>query len=175
VKVLAFDIATVTGVALGDAGHAPRAWTVDLGEGRSRAAKFSRAILMVETLVDYHKPDLIAVEAPVGGPKTSHDLVGLWACVIGAAHKAGCKNVESCNIGTVRKHFLGKHLTAAHFPGSSKAFAKAQIKSAVMNRCAALGWVVETHDAADAAAVWDYACAKHHPTHHTTTIGGLFT
>ena len=39
-KVLAFDIATSTGVAWGVAGETPRATTVDLGKGLSDAKRF---------------------------------------------------------------------------------------------------------------------------------------
>lgn len=168
-KVLAFDLATSTGVALGHAGQTPRAWSVDLGKERGHAARFSKALRMVRLLTDDFKPDLIAVEAPVGGPKTSHFLVGLSACVTGEAMNQGVR-CEKFAINEIRKHFLGKHLTVKHFPHLKSHQAKAEIKRSVMNRCALLGWHVPNDDAADAAALWDYACAKHHPT----TIGGMF-
>lgn len=172
-KILALDLATVTGVAIGNAGGIPTAWSVDLGEGRSQNARFANAIRLTQRLCEEHKPDLVAIEAPIGGMTTSHYLVGLWACVVGSATSSGCRS-EKFDIASVRKHFLGKHLTVKHFPGMTKAAAKKEIKLAVVNRCGALGWVVRGHDAADAAATWDFACSTHHPSHHTTTIGGLF-
>ena len=172
-RVLALDIATNCGVCFGEAGAAPTAWSVDLGKKRSDAARFAKALRMTRHYIGKFKPDLVAVEAPVGGPKTSHLLVGLWACVTGEIECAGVP-VLKCDISSVRKHFLGKHLTTKHFPHLQPRLAKLEIKRSVMNRCTALGWSVKNDDAADAAAVWDYACATNHPTHHTTTIGGLF-
>lgn len=172
-RVLALDIATNCGVAFGEAGAAPRAWSVDLGKGASDPARFAKAIGLARWACERFKPDLVAIEAPVGGVKTSHLLVGMWACVLGECQRSGV-NVVKCDISSVRKHFLGKHLTTKHFPGLPVHRAKAQIKLSVVNRCRALGWDIEGHDAADAAAIWDYACAVHHPNHHTTTIGGLF-
>lgn len=172
-KVVALDIATNCGVAFGEAGAAPRAWSVDLGKRASDQARFAKAIKLARWVCVTLQPDLIAVEAPVGGTKTSHLLVGMWACVMGEVHRNEVAVVK-CDIPTVRKHFLGKHLTTKHFPHLPPAAAKKEIKRSVMNRCRALGWTVENDDAADAAAIWDFACATHHPTHHTTTIGGLF-
>lgn len=172
-RVLSLDIATRCGVAFGEAGAAPRAWSVDLGKGASDPARFAKSIGVARWACQKFEPDLVAVEAPVGGVKTSHLLVGMWACVLGECHRNGVSVVKA-DISSVRRHFLGKHLTTKHFPHLSAAHAKAEIKRSVMNRCRALGWDVEDHDAADAAAIWDYACATHHPDHHTTTIGGLF-
>lgn len=172
-KILSLDIATNCGVCIGDAGAAPSAWAVDLGKGRSDAARFAKALRMTRHYLGKFEPDLVAIEAPIGGPKTSQLLVGLWACVTAEIENAGVASMK-CNIGAVRKHFLGQHLTARHFPGKRPQDAKKEIKAAVMNRCRALGWEVSGHDAADAAAVWDYACATNSPNHHTTTIGGLF-
>lgn len=172
-NLLAFDIATSTGVAFGCAGEKPKAWSVDLGKSRSDAAKFAKAQRMARVLVKKYQPDLVAIEAPVGGPKTSHTLVGLWACVTGAATDLGV-HVETHNIAAIRKHFLGQHLRTKDLPGLSHAKAKEEIKRAVMNRCRMLGWSVENDDAADAASLWDYACSRHSPSHHITTLGGLF-
>jgi len=147
---------------------------VDLGKGRSDAARFSKAIRMARHYVAKFQPDLVAIEAPIGGPRTSHLLVGMWACVTGEVASAGVPCMK-CDIGSVRRHFLGTNLTARHFPGLKPNQAKVEIKRAVMNRCRVLGWSVANSDCADAAATWDYACALNHSSHHTTTIGGLFS
>lgn len=173
-KVLALDIATNCGVCFGEAGAVPRAWAVDLGKGRPDAARFAKALRMTRHYIAKFEPDLVAIEAPVGGPKTSQLLVGMWACVTAEIENAGVSSLK-CNIGAVRKHFLGQNLTKKDFPGVPPAMAKKRIKGAVMNRCATLGWSVDGHDAADAAAVWDYACSTNCPTHSSTTIGGLFS
>lgn len=169
--ILALDIATQTGVAFGDRGGAPTAWSVDLGAGRSEDARFSRLLSLTHSLIEEHRPEIIAVEAPIGGPNTSHFLVGLIACVRGCAFNRGVP-VQSCSIAAVRKHFIGKHLSAKDYPGMKPAQAKAAIKGVVMTRCKALGWKVTDADAADAMATWDFACAT--MGHQTAPVGGLF-
>lgn len=169
-KVLALDIATVTGCAVGVAGDKPVAWSVDLGKAPDER-RFSNVLRLTSDLLAEHAPDLLAVEAPVGGPKTSHYLVGLLACVRGCAWNRSVP-VEMCAIASVRKHFLGKALSTKDFPGLKPAAAKRAIKEQVMNRCALLGWNVPDADAADAAAVWDFTCSRHSKAHQT--VGGLF-
>lgn len=171
-SILAFDLATMTGVCFGRAGHRPRAWSVDLGKV-SHEERFSRCIRMTGRYCRMYEPDVVAVEAPVGGKDASALLIGYVACVKGEAHRNGAKVVEYFP-ATVRKHFLGKALTAHDFPGKTKAAAKGAIKAAVMARCHLLGWEVETGDAADAAALWSYACAIESRDHQITDIGGLF-
>lgn len=171
-KVAAFDIATVTGVCVGEACATPKAWSHDLGKG-AHEMRFARITQLVWSVCKEHRPNLVAIEAPVGGPKTSHLLVGLWACATGAALLAGCK-VEKHNIGAVRSHFLGRNPTTRDFPGMSKVAAKRAMKAQVMHRCNMLGWQVEDSDSADAAAVWDYACSLQSKAHQMKTIGGLF-
>jgi hypothetical protein len=167
-RVLSLDIATTCGVAFGEAGATPRAWSVDLGKRLGDRERFSKTISLTRWACERFKPDLIAIEAPIGGKTTSHLLVGMWACAMGEATRIHVP-VEKCDISSVRKHFLGKHLTAKHFPHLPAAKAKAEIKRSVMNRCKALGWEVDDHDAADAAAIWDYACAVHAGMGHETT------
>lgn len=170
---LAFDIASKTGVAHGRAGSKPSAFAVDLGKA-SDEERFSKALRMTAAYIDRFKPDLVAVEAPVGGRDANALLIGLAACVKGEAARHGCRVVEYFP-ATVRKHFLGKALTSRDFPALSKAAAKKAIKGAVMDRCRLLGWEVETGDAADAAALWDYACSKESRAHQLTSLPGLFS
>lgn len=169
-KVLAFDIASKTGVCVGEAGQKPKAWSVALGEGDGRYAK---AIRMCAAYVDQFQPDVVAIEAPVGGRDASALLIGLIACVKGEAIRRGVRVVEYFP-STVRKHFMGKALTARDFPGKSHAASKKAIKGAVMARCIALGWEVRDGDAADAAALWSYSCATHSRSHQLVDIGPLF-
>ena len=170
---LAFDVASVTGVAVGDAGGKPRAWAVQLGRGGSEVDRLAKAIRMTSAYVEKFKPDLVAVEAPVGGRDANAFLIGLVACVKGEAARHGVRVVEYYP-ASIRKHFLGKALTARDFPGKSHAASKAAIKGAVMARCRLLGWDVETHDAADAAALFDYAMALESRSHQVTSLPGLF-
>lgn len=159
-KVLAFDTATVTGCAFGVAGGKPRAWSVDLGKA-AWPVRFAKTLRMTEAYVERFKPDLVVVEAFVGGPKANTDLAGLVACVLGQASRMGC-NTASYYPATIRKHLLGT---------ISKS--KVPIKSRVYAQCRLLGWDVPDLDAADAVAAWAYACAVHSKV-HTNDIGGLF-
>lgn len=171
--ILALDIATQTGVAVGSPGSAPKAWSYDLGKGKSDTFRFSRIIRLVQVCVGKYGITHIAIEAPVGGPKTSHLLVGLWACASGSAVALGVP-VEKYDISAIRKHFLGRNPTSRDFPTLSKLAATKAIKRQVMDRCALLGWDTPDDDAADAAALWDYACAQRSRSHQMTTVGGLF-
>lgn len=157
-KILAMDIATKTGIAVGVSGGDPRSWFMDLGQAPDDR-RFSNVLRLTHGLIEAHQPDLIAVEAAIGGPKASAYLIGLVACVRGCAFNRGVR-CESVHLGSVRKHFLGKHFTARDFPGMKRIEAKRAMKRMVMDRCQLLGWPVETDDEADAVALWDYACAN---------------
>lgn len=172
-RLLAFDIATKTGCAFGIAGGAPKAWTVDLAKGGADHMRLARAIEMTAACVDRFRPDVVAVEAPVGGRDANALLIGLAACVKGEAARRGCKVVEYFP-STVRRHFVGKAKTSKDFPGKTKAAAKTAIKAEVLQRCRILGWDVEGLDAADACALWDFSCAMESRAHQVTSLGGLF-
>lgn len=172
-RCLAFDVATITGVAVGNAGEKPRAWAVDLGKGGPELARLAKALRMTAFYIREHKPDLVAVEAPIGGKDAGPLLIQLAGCVKAEAARLGCRVVEYYP-ATVRKHFLGKALTSRDFPSKSKAAAKAAIKAAVVARCRLLGWDVTGGDAGDAAALWDYACSLESRSHQMTSVPGLF-
>lgn len=169
--IIALDVATVTGIAVGVPGSKPTAWSVDLGKAKSEDFRFSKALVLTHDLISKHKPRLIALEGAVGGPHTSHFLVGLLACIRGCAFNRGIK-IEVYPIGAIRKHFLGRAPQVRDFPGLKHAQAKAQIKAQVMQRCRLLKWDVPDDDAADAAALWDFACATEGA--QTIPSGGLF-
>ena len=157
-KVLSFDIATNTGVAFGRPGEVPLTKVIDLGTGKSDAARFAKALRMVEGFIEARQPDLISVECPIG-PGSSTLLVGLYACVVGQCMAMG-HNPKRYQVQSIRKHFLGKALTSRDYPGLSKAESRKEIKRVVIARCNALGWRVDTDDEADAAALWDFTIAK---------------
>lgn len=160
ISVLAFDTATRTGVAFGVCGGKPKSFSIDLGQV-DWAIRFARTLRMTRKLIEQHKPDLVAVEQFVGGPKANTNLVGLVACVQGEACRMGVR-VVAYYPATVRKHFLGG--IKGNLP----------IKTQVFNRCRLLGWDVQDTDAADAAALWDYTCSLESRSHQITSVGGLF-
>lgn len=159
-RILAFDTATNTGVCFGVTGEKPVTFTVGLGKV-DWSIRFSRTLKMTRKLITEYKPDIVAVEAFVGGPKANSNLIGLVACVQGETDRMGVKQVAYYP-ATIRKHFLGGIRS------------KAPIKSQVYSRCQMLGWDVKDTDAADAAALWDYTCAMNSRSHQITTVGGLF-
>jgi hypothetical protein len=167
--ILALDLATTTGVALGAPGAAPTAWSVNLGSG-DHARRYGRLLALTTKLLHENDCDVLAYEAPIGGPKASAYLIGLAAIVQAAAAARGNITLVKCDLGSVRKSFLGRALRKADFPGMSDAAAKAAMKGVVMHRCKILGWKVSDHDAADACACWDYARAQ-----TSASAGGLFS
>lgn len=171
--VVALDIASVTGVAVGSPGRSPKAWSVELGKVRgSEDARFSKALVLTHELIERHRPDLIAVEAAIGGKFASAFLIGVVACVRGVAANRGVP-VRSYTSGSVRKHFLGRALAKRDFPSLKPAAATRAIKGEVIARCRLLGWEVADDNAADACALWDFACAT--AGFQTAPSGGLFT
>lgn len=172
-KILALDVASHVGIAVGSSGGVPLCWSEYLG-GPPDDRRFSKVIRLTNHLIKTHQPDFVAVEAAVGGPKASAYLIGLLACVRGVAfmHGVAC---EPLHLAAIRKHFLGKHYGVRDFPGLNKGAAKKAIKAEVVKRCELLGWKVPDHDSADAAAVWDYACAIKSPKYQAKPVGGLFT
>ena len=169
--VVALDIATQTGIAVGSPGGKPKAWSVDLGKGRGEDARFSKALVLTHELIERHRPDLIAVEAAIGGKFASAFLIGVVACVRGVAANRGVP-VRSYTSGSVRKHFLGRALAKRDFPSLKPAAATKAIKGEVIARCRLLGWEVADDNAADACALWDFACAT--AGFQTAPSGGLF-
>ena len=169
--VVALDIATQTGIAVGSPGGKPKAWSVDLGKGRGEDARFSKALVLTHELIERYRPDLIAVEAAIGGKFASAFLIGVVACVRGVAANRGVP-VRSYTSGSVRKHCLGRALAKRDFPSLKPAAATKAIKGEVIARCRLLGWEVADDNAADACALWDFACAT--AGFQTAPSGGLF-
>ncbi len=171
-RVLTFDIATSTGVAWGTAGETPLATTHDLGKGLSDAKRFAKVIEIAGDHIETYQPDLVAYEAPVAGKHANHLLIGLVGCVAGVAASYGHDPVK-IDIGSYRKHFLGKHYIKRDFPTLKDAAARKAIKQLVIDRCELLGWSPDNDDEADAMALWDYAAAKARG-HQSVPAGGLF-
>lgn len=168
-SLLALDIAQSTGFAIG-ALDADRPLT-----GSVRCAAdgddFGRAGVAFEKwmvgLIDLQKPDVVAFEAPlvVGGNRgttrptnanTIRLLFGLAFLAETIASRCGLR-VYECHIQTVRRHFCGN--------------GRCQ-KPEVRARCRQLGWDVQSNDAADAAAIWDFARSQFWPSaaHRSTPI-----
>ena len=162
-KILALDLASKTGVAIGNPNTIPLCFTEVLGEtGEHHGARFAQAFRMMKRLITTHEPGLIVLEAPFKTNKSQmhveNMLMGLRGCVMGAAHMFHVP-FEQHEVSTIRLHFI-QH-------GKLK---RADAKRATIARCKQLGWKVANDDEADAAALWDYACARQSRSHAISTL-----
>ena len=167
-SVLALDVATVTGWAVGPIGAAapataleasagitdpqPLSGTHRIGiKGTKDGAFFSAYEHWLRDLVAVHAPDYIVYEAPYISTdkhiKTARRLLGMAAITEMTAHQLGVKVFEANN-ATVRKHFCGK--------GNAP---RGELKRMVQEECTRRGWVFTDDNEADALSLFDYAKA----------------
>lgn len=155
--ILAYDLASKTGVALGEPGAAPRCWSFVIAG--SNGEKFSQLARIVTGHVNQHKPDLVVIEAPFVMNNSAVALLFGFRAITFAVCGLRSVPVAEYTPKDIRKHFLGT--------GGMK---RVEAKKAVMARCRSLGWVVAGDDEADAAALWDYAASKASPAHANMTL-----
>ena len=148
-RILALDVATRMGVAEGEPGLSPVLTVVRLGrEGDDHADIFARAALWITRRMLDDPPDFVVLEQPVGVHDSSL-LMGLRGVMLGIvrAHRVKLTEVP---VATWRLYFLG----AGNLKGN---IAKAR----AVDLCARLGWGNDIdHNAAEAAGMWLWACAK---------------
>ena len=150
--VAGLDIATKTGVCIGEPGQTPAFWAEDLGEGLPHEQRFSNVLRLAHRLVNQHRVGFIGIEAPIIVPRrdnkaTNELLMGLVACVRGWAQMKGVDSA-TYEVASIDAHFHGKRMKG-----------RAARKAANMNRCKQFGWRPGSEDEADAGAVFDLACA----------------
>lgn len=145
-NILALDLSTVTGVAIGEAGLKPETtvWRMPAGDG----SEVGRFLASFETKLVNALPgvDVLVFEAPFLGPQlannmhTARRLIGLAAICekVAFEHKV---EVFECTIPTVRKAFCGH--------GRPK-----DPKKVVMAAAKARGFTPHTHHEGDALACW---------------------
>lgn len=149
--ILAFDLATNTGVAFGPAGaKVPELRSYKLAPGATQGARFLEAFIMTRRLIKESGCQVIVVEKALaaggGGAAARVELaMGIRACVLAAAYHEQIP-VKEYAVTTIRKHFIGKGNTP-----------RAEAKRATIKRCQMLGWDPQNDNEADAAALWDYA------------------
>jgi hypothetical protein len=89
-------------------------------------------------------------------PQTVFLLIGLGFMVEVFCHEHGIR-VFQCDIGTWRKHFLGKgSFKAKVTEGGRKISSRDQAKQRAIDVCASYGWSVPDDNAADACGILDY-------------------
>lgn len=166
---MALDVASVTGFAVDrpDGGDTPLTGTFRVSVvDEDLGGAFVDFETHLEDLITVHQPAVLAFEAPlvIGGGRgttrpTNHSTVRLLFGLAAIAELVGTRRhlrVFEAHIGTVRRHFCG----------SGRAD-----KRDVLARCRLLGWDVKSADAADGAAIWDFA--RHTLRRPTSNAGPL--
>lgn len=160
--ILALDVATTCGWARGEVGSIPDSGSVRFGGNQDSGDKIFRAGLdwIEGMLTSLEVPDLLIVEAmlppdAMKGQTTRwvrDRLAGLHGIMRGVASKRGVGEIAQASVGAVRHHFIGH----PQLP-------RQQAKRETMAQCKRLGWPVEDDNAADACALFSYACAIINP------------
>jgi Holliday junction resolvasome RuvABC endonuclease subunit len=156
--ILALDIATTTGWAVGEVGcEGPRCGSVQFGKpGASQLAICGHALEWAIDTIKPPLPDVVAIEALLppqvirGKSNVDHDLLAhLHGIILGVCFMRGVFKVNKYPVMTIRRHFIDL--------GSC---AKGQAKQMVQDKCRQLGWLAsDDDDAADACALWSYQAA----------------
>jgi crossover junction endodeoxyribonuclease RuvC len=159
-NVLALDLATLAGWAVGEPGAEPAHGSVRFASvGASHEAIFASAHKwMVEQMV-LHEPEMVIWESPLptsfrqgrSTVDTTSLLYGLPAVVGTVAYLGGVYNIRKADTKDVRLHFIGCN------PKRAKA------KPMVKRQCRAMGWEVDDDNEADALATWHYMCSLLEP------------
>lgn len=163
-SILALDIATRTGFAIGHIGGQPTGNSIRFGNASNNDdIIFGAAIAwLADYLTPHPRPDVLAIEAmlspaAMGRMRNSaavrDRLAGLQGALRGTASLRGIKRVYLCDVGDVRMHFIG-----------TRTLKREAAKNATMAQCQRLGWACRDDNAADALAVWSYACARIDPS-----------
>ncbi|GGC90599.1 hypothetical protein [Chelatococcus reniformis] len=169
--VLALDLATASGWAIGPVGSRPRCGSLPLGErGAPRRERAAELTKWLAAMLKLEAPRLIVIEQPLqpavlvkigGSLDTALLLYGLAVVAESVAHLRGVRDVRMADVQDVRQHFTGHRTFKAtvHPLTGKKITARANGKSAVINMCRMRGWDVADDDQADAMATWSYGCA----------------
>lgn len=153
--VVGIDPAINTGLCHGRVGDKPTllAQRFRFGDDQDEDV-YGAATCFFATFLKTRAPDLIAIETPIMASwgKTNNQTTsitrGLYAIFTGIAKCKGIPLVRA-DIGTWRKYFIGR----GNLPGK-------EAKRQCVRLCARLGWDAPTHDAAEAAGIWLWACSK---------------
>jgi Holliday junction resolvasome RuvABC endonuclease subunit len=156
-RLLALDLATVTGFAL----WAPGMRLPNYGTLTFAAEIGAFACDMKDAFDDAFKAwkiDEIFVEAPLSHGRTQAattlKLIGAQVIVRMLAYKHGIK-VTAVPVSTWRKHFIGAGRAPKAVPKPKR---RKWLKATVMAACVARGWPTEDDNAADALGLLSYAC-----------------
>lgn len=167
--ILALDIATNLGFAFGEPGSIPESGSIRLAPSGSSNGTIGRGLLRwLTAFITEHAPSMIYYEVPLDprhmGPKTTFAtariLLGLPFLVETVAEARGIFKLREVGVQDVRGFFVGQRRPKDK-------------KEAVLARCRLLGWKPDDDNAADALAVWAFACAVEAP-HASIETAPLF-
>jgi len=157
-NVLALDLASETGFAIGEPGQLPRIGSLRFAAaGATHPAIYSAAMSWIARTIREEAIVRVVVETPLNpnfktgftNIGTIRLLMGLAAVMEGAAHKLGVWHIEEIAVMTWRKHVLGK--------GNIKGPAA---KKMVLRLCRDLGMEPRNNNESDAAGLW-FAATKY--------------
>ena len=155
-SILALDLASVTGWALGVPGEQPLHGSIRFaGVGASHEAIFAKAYCWMRGMCFEHAPGIVIWEAPMptsfSRGRTTSDVTtilhGLPAVIGAAAYLCRVFDIRKAETRDVRLHFIGCNPK------------RARAKPLVMRQCRAMGWEVQDDNEADALAVWHFMCS----------------
>jgi hypothetical protein len=152
--VAALDVASVTGIAVGEPGGRPALSTVSFRRDRSDTDidLFAYATGWIDRFLGSQRVDVLALEMPVA----IHDstlLFGLRGVIAGHARRSGARVIEA-TVAQWRSYALGD----GKLPGP-------KAKQRAVDLISRLGWrntgdLTLTHDSAEAACLWLWCCSR---------------
>jgi hypothetical protein len=153
--VLALDLASTTGFAVGAPGTVPVSGSVRFAsQGSSHEAVFAAALKWMSDTMAKYDPSTVVWEAPLPttfkrgltNVGTTTLLYGLPAVIGACSYLKGVYDIRKASPRDVRLHFIGC------CPPRKSA------KTMTMKRCRDLGWPVGDDNEADALALWSFMC-----------------
>ena len=159
--IIALDIATKTGWAMGKPGEIPTCGSHRFGQAHSEPHEvFGAALKWFSEFLREHRVDTLIVEQMLPPDamknKTSRAvrdrLAGLHGVMLGVAQLRGVGEIAQASVGDIRAHFIG-----------DRSARRETAKREVMRQCEMQGWAAPDDNAADACALWSYACTLIRP------------
>ena len=167
--ILALDVATRTGWALGRVGETPRSGSCRFGHSSSDENVIFGAALNWASLFlqEQGPPQILMIEALLPPDamrgrtsKAVRDrLAGLHGVIRGVAWLRHVEQIMDCTVGDVRAHFIG-----------DRGLKRARAKGETMLQCRRLGWDAKDDNQGDALAIWSYAGALIDPQTALKTV-----
>jgi hypothetical protein len=154
--ILALDLATVSGFAWGKPDTVPTFGQQRFAkQGEPRPVTYRKMRLWLQLFCSAHDIKLIIYESPAlpmtMQGRTNANTIKLLMGMAEHLEEWCYDQIElrEASVAQVRTHFLGQN------------FKRDIARPMTIERCRQRGWLVETSDAADACALWDYmVCCK---------------